>query len=568
MTPSRRGLSLIEILVVIALLGLVLVLILVSLSPGDDQRVRKEAERLAAYLTGASAEALMRDGPVRVAFELDDQRYVRESARIGADVGAPQWSPDAKVKGQSVTKPVKLTVLDLPIAGELSSGQGWMIWDGVRTGGGVAVLEYNESMWSVVVDPRSGEIDVVRGRGRLPERAVARGSRFSLGDDALSSLSGPGSDALELPEVFDYDGGLPPIAPIGDPDPLPEDYDSDLPYTDLGFDTDYGLVDYGLPLEEEEEDPLSDAGVDETPDASVGCATDLDCKDPQDPSTTYHRCLLPKGQQGGGTCYFDPGGTDWRINSLSVTAPGGAFAETLSLLMGGYINQGQMNVVFSFPSAPSYPNASWDGPVATTQLGALVAQAQSNGASFSPNFALPSFKLQPQGVNYCEQVDGRYQGGCSYTFTKVDLRASETLGRVELYFPGRKPRSRQACYVRLILPSDSTQISLNISYNGTWEADVTFDAALTVSDADATEIPASSIPPELMEIPSGEDFVSLRDLLKNFDLGEPLYDINQDGVKDAWRFTFQGKASITQLVNREALEILVDKSPSQTCSDD
>lgn len=567
---STRGLTLIEILVVIALLGLILVAIIVSLSPGDDQRVQKEAERLAAYLLGASAEAKMLDGPVRVAFSLDDQRYAREAGRVGADVTTSEWLPDKKVRRQTVGKPVRLTELNLPLVGEMTNGRGWMVWDGVRTGGGVAILELNSAVWSVVVDPRSGEITVERGRAKLPERAVARRSRFSLGDDALARFSGPGSDVLDAPDLEDLDAGLPPIPAfqgLRDPEPdnnnQPEDdYDGDLPPED---DED-GFLE--PELDEPEEDPYFDAGFDPDaggpPDADVVCSTDDDCRSGGDPARDFHRCYK-ETPESEGQCLFDPAGMDLRVSQLNVTQPE-QLAGALNLALSTFINDGSNHIVFSFPYGNERPGESWRGPVMTTLLGAYVAQAVGNASSPAPNIALPSFSLQPTSMAFCPDLANGNQ--CDYTLIKVDQGLSGTTGRIEMYLKAKHPVSNSPCYVRLVLPSDKTNIQLSIKYSGRWMADVVFQALLKASDADSTEFPVSDQLRRFVGEDIDGDFVTLRDIFKLMGLGDPVADTNGDGIADAWQMSFQGQAELTNLRQREALTSLLDRNPSGTCSDE
>ncbi|MFN3201505.1 MAG: Tfp pilus assembly protein FimT/FimU [Bradymonadia bacterium] len=585
-----RGLSLIEILVVIALLGMILVAIIVSLTPGDDQRVRKEAERLAAYLTAASAEGLMRDGPVRVAFDLEDQRYAREVGRVGADISAAMWDPDKRAKRQTVGKPVKLTVLDLPLVGEMKSGRGWMVWNGVRTGGGVAVLEYNAAMWSVVVDPRSGDIDVVKGRGRLPERSVARGSRYFLNDNALAGLSGPGSDVLDTPNIDDLDAGvLPPLPNLGNDTPIEDDddFDADLPLDDEEEEEEELQGPQDTPVEEDDDPEDLDAGVDDTPDADLGCTRDEDCKDPGDPSTEFHRCYLPPGEAGG-TCVFDPAGMDFRVDRLTVTQPQGLLATLMSAVLQDGINRRRTNILFSFPYRDA-PGQAWlYGPSDTISQGMYISQAETNGSSYQSKLDLPSFNMgllnmrgvtSAQGnvsqVQYCDELNASRGGACTLEMQKRDSAFSGTAGRLEFYAQGgRIPGTRTECLIRFVLPS-TTIVQFDLSYDRGWNADINMLAVINTSHADETELPENVIPAELKEALDDQnaEYYTLREIFKALGMADPTYDQNRDGVKDSWQMGFQGTASLVELGNNDAqatriLSGLVGREPSRTCSDD
>ena len=82
-------------LVLTAILGLLAAVFLFFMFPSDDRTCRLEAERLAAYLTAASAEAVMRDAATRVTVDFTAQSANRESARVGASVTDRMWEDDA-----------------------------------------------------------------------------------------------------------------------------------------------------------------------------------------------------------------------------------------------------------------------------------------------------------------------------------------------------------------------------------------------------------------------------------------------------------------------------------------
>jgi type II secretory pathway pseudopilin PulG len=91
-------LTLIEVLVVVAIAGLLIGVLMFYMFPSDDRRCRIEAERLAAYMTSAWAEAVMRDGAARVALDLSDHTGIREVTRQGADITRELWELDRRIE--------------------------------------------------------------------------------------------------------------------------------------------------------------------------------------------------------------------------------------------------------------------------------------------------------------------------------------------------------------------------------------------------------------------------------------------------------------------------------------
>ncbi|MEE2789828.1 MAG: type II secretion system protein [Myxococcota bacterium] len=160
--------TLLEILVVIAILGLVIAVLAYYVFPSDDRRCRLEAERLAAYMTGAAAEAVMRDGATRVVFEFTSQVAKREVTRQGASLTTNLWDEDKKAKVFRVESPIRLDTVDTPAVPKLTSGTGYVIFRGSRTEGAVVTLALNETAYSVLVPPNDGEIRIEKGRPAIP----------------------------------------------------------------------------------------------------------------------------------------------------------------------------------------------------------------------------------------------------------------------------------------------------------------------------------------------------------------------------------------------------------------
>ncbi len=179
--------TLIEILTVLAILGLIATVLIVVLLPSDDRRVKGEAERLAAYCTGAAADAKMSEAAIRVALTFEDGTYTRQSANVGAQLGAFNWEADKRAHGDRVKSPVRVVSVQVPEVGPIETGQAWLMWEDTKTRGGVVVLGLNEAFWSVVVDPSNGEVRTEKGKASLPEGRSPL--RRSLSAPAYSVLS-------------------------------------------------------------------------------------------------------------------------------------------------------------------------------------------------------------------------------------------------------------------------------------------------------------------------------------------------------------------------------------------
>jgi type II secretion system protein H len=83
---GTRGFTLVEILVVVAIIGLVVAIASVNLMPGDRELGRREAARLALAIENARDSAWFGGRPVALAF---DEARMRRLARVGN-----AWRPD------------------------------------------------------------------------------------------------------------------------------------------------------------------------------------------------------------------------------------------------------------------------------------------------------------------------------------------------------------------------------------------------------------------------------------------------------------------------------------------
>ena len=175
---NERAFTLMEMLITLSIIGLIIVLLVITLRPSDDRRCRLEAERLAAYLSGAANEAKMRSGAVRVNFDFagqgSAQRQITELQVESTQIG---WRDQGKV--HTIDQPVKLTEVETHLNGISTNGdQNFFLFRSSYTPGGVARLVLKKVMYSVIV-PSNGEPPRVElGRGKLPPLPQAHKGHF------------------------------------------------------------------------------------------------------------------------------------------------------------------------------------------------------------------------------------------------------------------------------------------------------------------------------------------------------------------------------------------------------
>jgi prepilin-type N-terminal cleavage/methylation domain-containing protein len=519
MTVRRRerGLTLIELLMTIAIVGLLMVALIVYLLPSDDRRVRNEAERMAAYLEAAGAEAVMRDGPVRVAFDFDTQKYAREVARVGADLHETPFEEDASAPGKTVRAPVRLTTVLLPAVGDLTSGNAWLLWKGRETDGGVAILELNQAVWSVIVDPNNGQVRVERGRASIPKRGndFAR-PRFqaglpAFGDGGVGELP-PGALAM----------GQPPPTPVEDPPFVPPAHDSPTegagggappePPAEPPPEEPTDPPPTPSPEPDPPPDPPVDAGV-EPPDAAPPpeCTTDSECTKP------LERCINQK-------CVFDPSGLTYRLREAHP--PPGA-PEKLASLFTQYVDPairlGQFSLIvkldqfLSGAPGPDSPLSAW-----------LVQGTPGSGGggvmAYMPAPDLPSFRgvAQPRPT------------GCPPGARCYDIHPMNPLDQLQLYIHNPIAGAQQCQYQKL---SVVASVTLTLYVDGASpqpRASVSVQGGLTEQEARKTRVNLD-----------GQSMTLYR-LFHDANL--PLQnDTNGDGIADAWNLQFMGDAEPIEL---------------------
>ena len=152
-----RGLTLIELLIMLALLMIVIVMVVLALRPNDDLRCRMEAERLAGYINQAASEAKMRSGTTRVKFRFvgmgEAQTQVTELRVESSQIAWSDFGKDAF----KINKPVSLNEVETQLHGLVKEGdQSFFLFKNTKSPGGVARLILNEVSYAVIV-PNIGE---------------------------------------------------------------------------------------------------------------------------------------------------------------------------------------------------------------------------------------------------------------------------------------------------------------------------------------------------------------------------------------------------------------------------
>lgn len=527
-----RGLTLIEILVVIVIIALLVVAMVLYLRPRDDRLVQIEAERLAKYLTGATAEAMMRDGPVRVSLDFETQVYDREIGKLGAAMTGDLWEDDPHEDRDKVKKPVRLAEVLRPGLGEMTAGTSWLLWDGRKTEGGVVVLVLNEAVWSVVVEPVSGRIHAERGRVQLPDPTGAFVRR---------DLLPPAPDEPLLGDPDDLNIDLRPGS-LGDPpDPRdPPDPNRDaLPGTDGLPSIDAGLSDATPP----DAAPGSDQFV---PDLDAALPIDAE-PPPPDGGSECHPETRPCGESRlcvpvEGTpqspvykCIYDPRNKAFRANLYQVMKPE-AINGIIQALLNGLTAENQFNLVIWFPD---------DAPPQIVNQGFRGWTMQARYTGMGQQF--PIFEQHPKLPSYSSEVVPRAcpensgQIFCAEVIPNASaMAADEEHRKINLFLPRELGTARE-CYTRITLVA---QLLVTVYEGNPTQVTFALTGMIKAIDARAMKLdfgPYNNLEAALLGAGAAMDG-----------------DFNHDGDPDGWQFSFVARAHQVERAgdpsNRDSVE--------------
>lgn len=547
MRRRSHGLTLVETLVVLAVAGLLMAILIAILLPSADRKVRLEAERLAAFLTAASAESVMRDAPVRVVFDIDQGKAVRQVAKLGADITSALWQEDEKAEAFEVDSPVAFDTVDSAESPQQTSGDGYLIFRGERTEGAAVVLGHKEEevFYTVLVPPNGAEIKVERGRQGRPSGG---GTPLNRDLQPFADAMDTGGKLANMPT-----GGLGGVNPnnlnLGGNNPTrtakrkskgldsrpntnpPAQADPVTPSTNTGND---GVTPSApkpaLNSAKNEPPPVEPDPVpppDPTPDAPPGglgttCLNDLQCG----PADGWAKC-----NTAFGVCEIDPVGRALRMTDISVTQPADPqIRNIVESVLETQIALGRLHLLTYFDSGKVWLVQGERAGEQTTQNDALIKRfRQVNSFPSYPGADLPSegytcdenrrcevaFELADEEIQiYIQKFDNPPVNTCNYSVLtlQVSVEVRVTIADdLSTTVTGGAEDNQPNSYIRLTALL-GTGAARNVPVQGQ-----------TLYDLLQEEIPLESAAPD--------------------DVG----DINGDGQPDSWRFVFEGSAEAVSL---------------------
>ena len=187
---SRRGFSLVEVLIVVALIGLLAAVAIPSLSPSITDSLESAAQVVAGDLSYGASFAVANNSKYRFKFDAAGNRYTlehtgsnaalnnlpRTAHRSAADPATQHifdlddlprlgYSPRLAVYCTNESVPTKLTTLEFDPVGAVSGGQETMVWLTAGSGAGARYI-------AVRVDPATGLAWVGEVLGACPAKPL------------------------------------------------------------------------------------------------------------------------------------------------------------------------------------------------------------------------------------------------------------------------------------------------------------------------------------------------------------------------------------------------------------
>ena len=532
MRRARRihtsGLTLVEMMITVAILGLLIAVLLIWIRPSDDRRCRLEAQRLAAFLIEGEANAIMRDGPVRVEFTFADNKGIRQFRKSSASLTDQSWELDEKAKVHHVNSPVKIDSIETPLGGALKSGKAWLNFNGHRTPGGVAVLVLNDAIYSVVVPPQSqGEVKVIKGRTNLKDPKTFNRVKLSqLPELALNDPGGNGNSSGLPPSNFggtdNLAGGNPP-PPQTNEDPPPEI--DDEPETQQPPEPSQPPAEPSA--QQPEEEPEEEPEPDDEPDPE--CESHADCV-----ATMGERgvCVgtggVPAPDGPGGQpntedpsqnrCRVNLTGRGFRVRSAQVTKPDG-FAAFLNGEVNKYIRQGDLNLTVYMQTLIEWAPDQAGGFSARYQAWSFNAASNSGTVSVPhPRFPTSLSESRPapcgDGFTSCHDVISQEQ-------TEEGVAS-----KLAIWLPRPGATSTECSYQELQIVGT---LNVNMLSNGTAQVRLKGEIRERAARRMNIKLPGRSLQP-------------LKALFEEAGI-PPTVDTNGDCLNDAWELEFEGPAN-------------------------
>jgi len=527
---GRRGLTLIEILIVVAILAIFMAALVYFIFPSDDRRCELEAKRLAAYMTAASAESAMRDGAARVSFDIGGSKAEREVTKIGADVRGDLWERDKKGGTHEVQPPVAIDTVDTPAVPELKAGMGYVLFrNGKCPDGAVVILGIGEVYYSVVVPSSGGEIRVERGRagkptggtdGQRPSRKKnnrnSKNTTSSPPDYSSSSLgsapaytpppssrSRSGSSSGKPKPKAPTAGKTNSISNSGSSDSFDSPgSSSDLPMPSI---PEYDPADLKAP-EPQNDSPEDNSLCSPGQTQCANASTEQVCTN----NTWVSRACGPGESCTGTRCSASNLGspnveaTNHLLTSVTVTKP-----ASVNNLLGGLINNGlssgQINWIIHRKA----------GTNLTDTLGFWLVQAQLKANTVSREYELkpdvPTYSLrETESCQYSAGTNGLAATGRCFETERDD-------SKIGLYIPNNNAEEGvcQYFFIELVF------VTIELDYNNDREMKV--EGTLSLRSARELEIEGISVKDKLEELEIPMDG-----------------DLTGDGDNDSWVISFTG----------------------------
>ena len=553
------GVTMVELLMVIAIVALMATLLIVYLLPSDDDRVEREANRLATYLLGASAEAQMRDGAVRVVYDFADQRYDRQIGHIGARITLAVWEDDPRADAKNIRGGVRLTSVARHSIGAVHEGTGYMNWDASHTEGGVAVLELRDAAWSVVVEPKSGDISVRRGRVDVPEPPPGTLRPPFLAD--LPPLGEPGQVPVGLPvsdrPVDGHNSGNDGPAVTDDGEAIPDEETGNPTDGDPNGDgDDPDRTDDEGPQIEPEPDLIDDldAGVPDdasTPDAEVDATTPHTCSHDNDCTEPGYRCRIAVDTRAR-SCVLDLRGAAYRLREIEVVTPEPPVGTFLQLYLGDAVNGGTFNLIVKFGDLPPGRNGQIEAPRGIN--GIIVQGVRDGGNTYHQEHELPAFPfsatVDPSG---CPA-----SASCLRLEPPSDDNHEKRHPRVDLFYFD----SGLDCWSPLSL---NVYLRLQLTREFAGGSEMVNIQAFGYVSREAAEVFRLT---EQVQREIRNEFKIRVETLYDFLKGsiEPNYSSNDDGHPNAWAINFLGPHQNVLVLGNPYAN--VNREPSRVCGAD
>ena len=477
---SDKGLTLVELLIVAAILLVLLIVIATYIFPSDDRRCRLEAERLAAFLTEVSAESLVSGSPARANIDIGRNSLLRELTRETASLTDKLWDTGKVKKVHEVRAPVIISEVDTENVPKQRAGRAFIIFAGVKTEGGVVVLMLNEVVYSVIVPPGEGAVRVEKGR---------KNASKLTSQDRPSLPSMTGYDQKQVESEFPM-VGMPSSVPVTPRTRTPST--NKRPKTTPKNKKGTTPREIDTPTQADVDDMLNNSPVTSGfagGSASASSSTNtpaVTSPTPNTPQTNNSSCP-------NGNCMPPPDGRTFRLDNATVTEP-----NELKVLLEPILNDLIANGKLLLLARLGRPS-SW------------LIQGVRKGQGYGNSENFPSYRGEPTQI-YCSQAN------C----TTVLVPDTSENHDVTLFVrnPDIDEESEECLYQTLSLVD--VRVNIEVSLDST--AIIEIKGTLRESTARGYMV---------------QDGSSLKDVLEDNGVAKNADSVG-DGLPDSWEFAFFG----------------------------